>query len=213
MWGESHGSQSSALATGESALSLSSLLFESPWTVVPGLALVEMVLLANWNRRRTRRTARIAIAGLAAIPLSVALQVLVVTEGERIARACREMASAIAAGDVAAIGHHVSDSFVVTARGGPNDKPELLDRAKATLTRWDVEEEWLRGVEVEVTGDKADVTFQSVCRLITNQGIIPRHVSRWRLRFAREGDTWKVVDVQPLRGRWMPFDSLADLLR
>lgn len=194
-------------------MKLSATVFESPWTLVPAFVALEMVLLAVWQRRRTPWTGRAAAAGLAAIPLSVAAQALVVTDAEHIERLCRDVASAVARGDLAALRGQLSDQFAAAGTGEELGKSELLDRARRALQRWSVEEQRLSDFHTEVHADRATVTFQVSCRLTTDDRVVPRHVSRWRLTAHSTGGVWKVTGLRPVRSRLLPYDSLGHLLR
>ncbi len=194
-------------------LNVRSIMFESPWALVPILVFIELVLLQIWQWRRSVLTGRLAAGGLAAIPLLIVLQVVVVTDAERIRSLCRRMAAAVGRGDIPGLGGHIADGFHAEIRGETWGKTELLAGAKRALTRWDVQEERLGGFEIDLEDDEARVNLRATCRLITEMGIIPRHVSFWRLTLRRTNGSWEVVHVKPIRSRWMPYDTLEDLLR
>lgn len=194
-------------------MSIRSILFEAPYTLIPILVGVELVLLGIWSRRRTPLTGRMALGGLIAIPLLVAAQFLVVTEQERIIRLCRELAKAVGQADIAAIGPHISEDFQVRCGDRLLEKSELLDEVERVLAKWDVEEERLGAFEIVVHGEAATSAFQATCRLISNDLEVPRHVSRWRIKLAKTDAAWQVTHIQPVATALSPYDSLLDLLR
>ncbi len=158
-------------------------------------------------------TGRLAGACVVLSPLLLLLSVAIVTDRERIAAVCREMAVAVGSSKIDQVGQHISRSFQTASRNGMLDRDDFLDVVRSALKRWDVEEERLSDFEIETRGDRATVSFRATCRLVGPELMLPRHVSVWDLEFSREGSGWKVVDVQPRRTAMMPVDSLGDLLR
>lgn len=194
-------------------MSLRWLLLESRFTLAAVLVVVCFVVIWIWQRRRTRMTGRLAGACVVLSPLLLLLSVAIVTDRERIAAVCREMAVAVGSSKIDQVGQHISRSFQTASRNGMLDRDDFLDVVRSALKRWDVEEERLSDFEIETRGDRATVSFRATCRLVGPELMLPRHVSVWDLEFSREGSGWKVVDVQPRRTAMMPVDSLGDLLR
>ncbi len=190
-----------------------SVLLENPYALIPILFVCQLVLVTIWSRRRTRAAGRDAVAGLVVGALLIVVQAVVETDVERIESVCQAMALAVEEGVLDTLARHVSSDVAIEANGRVWDKAELLEQIGRGLDRWGVEELRLSQFEIEVDGDGAHASFQVRCRLIAPEMIVPNHVSRWRLQFAREDESWKVRDIQLARTRWMPFDSLGDLLR
>jgi len=182
-------------------MSLRVILLESPLQLLVVLVFLDFILLHIWTRRRTRLTARLAWAGLIAVPVALTLQYLVVTDQERLRNSCRRLARATGQADVAGFARFIADDFVAERRGRRADKSELLRQFEELLTRWDVQEERLSDFTYEVAADQANVEFQASCRLVSNDILVPYHVSRWRLTFRRDGDAWRVTHIEPLTSR------------
>jgi hypothetical protein len=123
------------------------------------------------------------------------------------------MADAVEQGDVEVLASHLSVQFRIEDGDKYWNKSAVVDRIRRALSsRWDVQEERLSAIEISIEGGLATVAFQATCRLVTSEMVIPRHVSLWRLTMAKEEGTWRVTNAEPIRTRWVPFDSLADLL-
>ena len=187
------------------------VLFESPYSLIPILVGLEIVLLHFWSRRRTPLTGWTAVGGLIAIPLLVAVQILVVTDRERIIRICRELAKATAQADTTALGRHIAANFAINSPGRVSNKAGLLDEFERILSKWDVEEERLSAFDVAVDGHTARATFHATCRLISNDLMIPRHVSKWKLEFAKLDTVWLVTHIRPSSTPPWKRGSLPDL--
>ena len=182
--------------------------------LIPTLVVIETVLLRIWSWRRTQRTGAVAIAGLIAIPVLVFIQAIVVTDAEAIRRVCRQMADAVAKGDVDAVADCLSDRFRIEDGDRIWDKSAVVERIRGVLSeRWDVEEQRLSAFKISVAHQRATATFKATCRLITSEMMIPHHESFWRLTMVAEEGTWRAERIEPVRTRWFPYDSLADVLR
>jgi hypothetical protein len=193
-------------------MTLQSIFLEEPLYLAPPLVLIELCLLSWWSRRRTRTAGQSAVAGLIAMPLLLAAQFAIVTENERLREVCHTLASAVEMGDIDTVGSCVSPDFSVSARSGVWDKKAALERMKTGLDRWDIEDAGLSDFVIQADSHRATVEFQAVCRLVSAEVILPRFVSRWRLQFSRENGNWRVTSLRPIPSRWMPYESLDELL-
>jgi len=191
------------------------LLFERPLLLVPLLVVVQFVLIVIWSRRRTPRARRAVLAGFFVAPLLVVLQSAVVTDRERLTRACVALADACRRGDVPGFGRYVSPSFAAAAGPGqdPFTRSSLLEWLEHTLIAYRVEEPRLRAFEITCEGPHAVVRFEASCRVVTDRDIAPGILSRWELHFELRDGQWLVTDIRPLPSRWFPFRRLADLPR
>ncbi len=194
-------------------MTVRSILFESPLKLILVLLVVEFVFLQVWSRRRTRRTGWLAVGGLIAIPLLLAVQYLVVTEHERITRVCETLADAVGDGDALAFARHIAVDFSVERGERHWDKAELMEDFQRVLTRWDVQEERLSGFEIEVRDHSAVASFRASCRLISTDLMVPYHVSYWRLAFAKRDGAWRVTHVQRVSSDREPRGLAPDLFR
>lgn len=161
-----------------------------------------------WSVRRDRRSTRLALGGLAALPVLLATSLLVVTPAERIIAVCRELARAVDEGDIAAIGARLSPKF----ESETLDKAAFLEVIERRLGEVRIDAPRLRSFNVEFPdADTGVATFAASGRVRTARmyGHFP---SRWRLTFLRSGDTWlasriEALPVPPLNvsilGRWL----------
>lgn len=192
------------------------VLFEWSWGTLGVLLAAAVVALTVWRRRRTRGAGRAAFVTLTAIPVWVGVQAWVVTDGERIAGLCRDVADAAARAEAAAVAARFADVITVGRRGEQWSREELTDAVHRALTVWKIEEPRLRRLRVEMDDEHpllATASFEVVCRLVGPELLLPRHVSGWRLRLDKSEGTWRVTEVYPVRSEWFPFDSLTEALR
>ena len=198
---------------GTARLSIQSILFENPYALLPFLIPAALVLVWTWDRRRTRLTERLAIGGIATIAILVVLQAVVVTDRERVRRVCEALAGALCDGDLRALATHVSDDFRIESGDRVWHKSDFLFHCEDTLSVWDIDEVRLRRFNISIDGDLATAKFQAVCRLISADIMVARHVSGWKIELVPAGESWRVRAVVPVRSRSLPYDSLADLPR
>lgn len=192
-------------------MSIQSILFESPYAVLPCLMAAAVVAVWIWLRRRTRLTGRLAIGVIAAIPILFALQATVVTDRERARGVCEALAGALSDGDLRVLATHISDDFRIGSGDRAWSKSDFLARCKNTLSIWDIDDAQLSRFDISVDGALATARFQATCRLISADIMVARHISRWKVELVRVGEFWRVRAVVPIRSRSLPFDSLADL--
>ena len=187
---------------------IQSFLFESPWLLIPALAIIEFFLLSGWLRKRTPGSRRALLIGLAlciALPL---LQKLVVTRREEVRSVCMELVQATEDGDVNTIADRVAPAFQVREI----DRDRFVEGVTKTLTNSSVEHPRLHGMRVVIDGDRAEVHFVVTCRIVTPEGMEGGVPSAWEVIFQRINDQWLMIAVEPRATPLFPFDRLEQLL-
>lgn len=173
------------------------------------LVAIQFVLICIWSWRRHRLAARLVWVGFASMPLLGMLNVFVVTPREQVVQTCHDLADMLEGGDVVAIGRHLADDLVVEGR----TKEQLLDRLGDVLTRRRVENLRLTGFSVEFSRPNvAEAVFDATCSVRPSGAIYDRLMSRWRITFRRNGDSWRVCRVETLPAPFSPVRALRDLL-
>lgn len=121
---------------------------------------------------------------------------------------CASMVQAIEDGDVRAIGGHTSASFNSADMG----KAEFLDRVEAGLNGSEFEDASVTVENIEIENGRSVVVLRVKCTMISNQyeGPMP---SKWRIEFARSGDHWLMIGVQPIRVGSYEFNDIRDIIR
>ncbi len=193
-------------------MSLQSILFESPLSLGAILIASAGIAFQVWRTRRTVATGRVALAGLFAIPTLLGLQWAVVTEREKIMDHCHELAAAVGHAHLPTLRDRMSDHIIVTDGEESIDRTDFIARVEKGLMRWDVQEEGLRELEVDVRNGVAIATFVATCRLVSNDAMIPRFLSKWKLHFVSQNDNWRVSKIELLPTEFFPSRSLDDLL-
>ncbi|MBI4718690.1 MAG: hypothetical protein HY763_12860 [Planctomycetes bacterium] len=186
------------------------LLFESLWLLAAGAATVELVLIAVWSRRRSPGSARVATAGLAAIPLLMVISAAVETPREEVTAFCGELAMLVEHGDLAGIERRLAPEIEVGGLG----RDELLARLKTTLTRYHVSDPHLHGFEVAVPrGAPAVARFDALCRVRGSELVYEWLPSRWRLTLRRGDSGWLVAAIESLPVPPLNLEDPRDWLR
>ena len=149
------------------------------------------------------------LVGLTLCILLPAVQMLVVTDRERIRLVCQAMVDATEAGDIEAIGEHVAPNFNVRGL----DRKAFLDGVGKALNRTHVEDASLSHVEIEVAGNRATVQFNVRCRVIAPQDVEYVPLSAWTAIFERHNGQWQMIAVDPRSTPFFPFSRLEELIR
>jgi hypothetical protein len=185
------------------------VLFENPYILITILAIVEYILLVAWMRRRTPGAKRAALIGLllcVAVPI---MQQLVVTHQEQLRTACETMVEAAEQGDVATIAQRVAAGFAVR----DIDRERFLRGVENALTRWHIEDASMGNVQIEVTGNRAAVTFNVTCRVIATEEVVTGVVSAWTTTFELIDGQWMLIAVEPKETPLFPVRRLEDMIR
>jgi len=192
-------------------LSIQSIFLKDPYLLVPFLVVTTLILVWLWDQRRTRLTARLAIGGIASIPVLTVVELIVVTDRERVRSVCEALAGAVNDADLTAFADLVWEGFRIGSGDRAWNKADLLAQCEKTLSKWDIDEACLSRFEITVTDGTATASFQATCRLISADFMVPRYVSTWDAAFVRQEGSWLLSAVSPRRSHTFPFDSLSDL--
>ena len=185
---------------------MSRLLLEKPWILLLILITIQFALIVIWSRLRSRLWGRAVWTGFAAIPLFVAVSVAVVTPRERIITICRDLAAMVDDGDITSIGEHLAEDF----NAGGYGSEEFLQRLESRLTIYHVDNARLRGFEVTLSGrSEATAVFGAICSVRSADGFLDRLFTRWRLTVRRNGQNWKVAQVESLPTPLLPFRDVT----
>jgi ketosteroid isomerase-like protein len=191
---------------------MKSLFFESPLLLVPVLAVTLLVLAIIWSRRRTVASKRVLLVSLGLSPLLLILQAVVKTDSERITAVCHQLADAVERGDVDAFALHIADDFQADdGGGGPAlSREDLLAALTRNLSRYHPEGVRLTSFDVATGNDAGAAEFSATAHIVSEQAA-SRVLSRWRLRFRKNGDAWQVIDIQSVQTPFWPYRSLREI--
>jgi hypothetical protein len=184
------------------------LLFESPYLLIPILVIVEYILLVTWLRRRTPGSKRAALIGLLICVAAPIAQYLVVTHPERLRAACAAMVEAAERGDTDAIAQRVAPNFAVR----DIDRERFLRGVEQALSRWHVEDAGMRNARIEVSGNRATVSFTVTCRVIATDEVLSGVVTAWTTTFEWIDGKWLLVAVEPKETPLFPMRRLEDII-
>lgn len=184
-------------------------MFENFWTLIIALAVFQIVLIAVWSSRRTNRSRQVMLIGFA---LCVALPIisrLIVTDREQVAGICKTLVDLTELGDVKGIAKYVAEDFDADGI----DRDAFNEAVESTLTSVQVQDASIYNLNVTATGDEAEAQFGVSCKLVTASQVDYGVLSAWTVRFIKDGDDWKVVEVQPRETQAFPFNRLRQIIR
>ena len=167
-------------------------LFESTTALGIVLALVLFGLLVRW--RRTLK-ARPLLIGLGVAAVLLAVQALVVTPRERVLDLMRIVERDVVEGRTNGLEAVLGRGFTA----GDRNREAFLDFVHGEQQRIDVHSVRRSTTRVvEQRGDELTLRMQYGAR-ITASSYTGSIASTWRITFAREGDAWRIVRIEPVR--------------
>lgn len=184
-------------------------MFDSFWTLIVALVVIQIVLIAVWSSRRTNRSRLVMLAGFALCVVLPVMSRLVVTDREQVAGVCETLVDLTELGDVNGIARHIADDF--NADGINRDG--FNEAVKSTLTSVQVQDASMYNLRVTTTDDQAEAQFGVRCKLVTASQVDYGVLSAWTVRFVRDGDEWKIIEVQPRETQAFPFAHLRQIIR
>jgi ketosteroid isomerase-like protein len=158
----------------------------------------------------TLRQARIALAILGAVVLALLLNRLILTDKKRIERTVRDMADAVAKGDIDLLFSHISADYQDEA----HSRAELESWVAAQLSRFGRVTPKIRRMTVTVSGTLARVEV-SVSAGVETEGYGAMTVnSDWAADFRKESDgAWRVTSITPVRIEGREVSGWRDMRR
>ena len=175
---------------------LKELLFERPATIYIVLGAAEVVVLAVWARRRTRRCGWVALAAPVLAVVVGLIAHYVQTDGEKIAAILDAAISNIKAGKVDAAAECLDSEFVAADfRSGLSSKGPYVEWARRILKRWPVHRVVVRRCETEVSGDSAVTELKATVICKSGEGLKD---AVWELTWIRRREGWRVAAIKTL---------------
>jgi hypothetical protein len=184
-------------------------LLENPYLLIPVCAVAAYVVLVIHLRRRTSRTRKALLVGLALCLGLPVLQWLVVTPRERIRLVCADMVRAVENNDPAGIEGHIAQSFRVRAI----DREQFVAALRSTLKAYDVEGTGLKLDECKVADGRAEVRLRVTGRIVADESYDLGPGMPWTLQFVEENGAWKLQAAEPRSTPIFPFNRLEDVLK
>ena len=173
---------------------MSETFFENPLYVYVALALSEVVLVALFFERRSRRAACLLLVPAALAGVVALVAHLVRTDREKIIAAARDIADAVEAGQFDRIAAHLDDDFSASLDGRTVTKAQTVAVCTTVVKRWDITAVTFHNVTVEVTGDRAKMHLTT---FISFKAAGPRRTGViWDVRWIRRSDKWLLLEAE-----------------
>ena len=169
------------------------MLFEDPLQLWLLLVVVEVVIAAVWLRTRSRRW-KLALAGPVLLGGALALTAhLVVTDGEYIAAALKEMAAGAEVGNFEPVERYLHDDCrMPLVRRSHMGREALLAACKDAQKRYGVVVVQPTGIETSFDDDAVVTDLWTTVRLAMGQ----TYRLRWRFEWVRTDDGMRVIEVE-----------------
>lgn len=186
---------------------LTRLFLESPIRLgIFSFLLFSVVLMIRG--RLSEKSARWSLpATLVLIPALFGIQHVVVTQREEIRTELRSFIAAIESHNVAAFSSPLSDGY---DNEGMN-RGAMLDYINARLESMRIYDTRITNDDVDINGDAAEMDLLVAATVSVQGGIGDRHIGRWRIRWQREPDGWKIVGISPRMIDMVQIGSLREL--
>ena len=149
------------------------------------------------------------LIGFALCALLPVVSRLVVTDREQVAAVCKSLVDLTELGDVNGIARYIADNFDADGI----DRDAFNEAVESTLTSVQVQDASIYNLNVTATGDEAEAQFGVSCKLVSSSQVDYGVLSAWTVRFVKDGDEWKVVEVQPRETQAFPFSRLRQIIR
>jgi len=181
---------------------MTAILFEQPWTIGIGGALLTMMLLGGWIKTWNLWLLAAAIAALSGAVILVGVERWVETPREEVQRTLLEIAADIETNDLDQILQHISEH-----------SPGMIAKARAELPKHHFKSIKITSIEkIEINNrghePRAYIEFRIVVDGDFFHGQLSHRVPRFiTLTMHQEEGAWKITDYehhQPLKGMQRP---------
>ena len=186
--------------------SLTWFFLESTIALAAALAIILFVLLVYW---RNSMRAKPFLIGCALAIVLLAVQALVVTKREHTDRIMKRIETAVRDSKPQGVGAELSDRFL--AAPPRMDRTRFVELVRTYMQNVDVRTLYrseLLLTEVESEAFVAELAYVSDISVRDYSGMV---TSRWRLRFEREPEGWRIVNIIPISLNQQSVDGWNDL--
>jgi hypothetical protein len=168
------------------------LLFESTLMLGGCLAVILFVLLVYWRRTLKPRP---LLIGLALTAVLLIVQAAVVTRWEHADRIMKRIEAAVLASQPEPIEATLSERFHIAETGW--DRADFIKIVRSYMSRVDVHSLSRRALEVTAEQPDSFQIYISYLADASTRDYRQAGLSRWRIRFVREADGWRIVSIEP----------------
>ncbi len=164
------------------------ILFESPLKLLIALALMLAVLATIWWFRPTKTTGWVAVGGMLLSAVLLIVQQVVVTDREQIALLLDEIALAVDAERLQAVGSALADDCDIDGM----DKPTVLAELASAFERSEFDEIKVVRATITVDGDAAAARVRVHGRVRAPDWPYDYNMTTWEVQFVRSDRGWLV---------------------
>lgn len=173
---------------------VSHYLFESPWLIIVGLAVVWLVLRVVARMKQNKTLQRASWAPLVLIVALWAAATLVTTRGEKLVQTVEALLLSVEDKDFDTFRTIVPEDAVAYFPPGRNPERYTRERVERRLTDANVRDLLLLGIEAGLVGEDAAVTVIDIRAQGEYSGIVGLQRYTWVI-------TWRYTD-----GRWEAYE-------
>jgi hypothetical protein len=179
---------------------------ESVVALAGTLTVILFILLVYW--RNTLRARPLLIGCVAAAALLI-VQALVVTKREHADRTMKRIEAAVLESQPQGVGAELSARFF--AEPPKMDQTRFVELVRTYMQTVDVRTLYRSDLELSNIQSGAFDAEVSYIADISARDFSGTVVSRWRLRFEREADGWRIVNIIPIMLNKQPVNGWRDL--
>jgi hypothetical protein len=167
------------------------LFFENPLPIYVALALAEILIAGLWHRGRTRRLAAALLIPPLLAAAAMTLDLLVVTDREKIETALKTIASSVERGDLRACQPYLADDF----EGWGGSREGAIEAGERAWRTYGIRKVGLSGVKIEVFDSRASVTARSIVTYNAPGFGEGRASLDWTASWALRDGQWRIINV------------------
>ncbi len=178
---------------------ISAAVFERPLWLLAMLAAAEVVTLALWRARRTRRAGMVSIAPVLLAAAVLLLSWLVVTDREHIKRAYEVIAADVATGGADALATYLDEDVEIALEpddGWDLDKARAIRLAEHYVGEMKLREIKLSRMTIGVSGDRAETEVTTTLLNDWPELAGAPVVLSWFVRWVRRDNGWRILRAE-----------------
>jgi hypothetical protein len=181
-------------------------IYETPWWLPAGIAILGLILFITGNNRVEKK---LRLAGIIVIVLGIALAVtsyLLDSEREKVVKRTRALVKSVEKRDWNAMGTYLHPNVTIAVLSG---RDTVVGAARSAADYSDIREIRITGIDANQNPDE---TFRTSIRVYAalREG---NNITDWDLEWEKDGDVWLARNIVPRGGPGITGTMLEDYIR
>ena len=178
---------------------LKAALFENPLWILAALAIAEIVLVAVWRERRTRKFAWALVGPPILAGMVAMLAWVVVTDREQILAISRTIAREVAADNADVVETYLDENFIGIYRSVRLDRAAAAAACRREVRRYRISDIRLANPDIEVRGESAEMHVTATMSFSDAQAGARRIPVHFRIEWINGPDGWRISGADDIR--------------